>query len=165
MLLKLGRVAERPPQAASTTDEYEFRLVCRRAREMFNTWLNDGTTAGGRTHNPAYLHPEDLRRLGVAPGEVVEIASAHAAVHAVVEADEHLLPGLVSISHGFGQLDPDGDDRSLDPRAFGTSVSRLLRDDDRFDPYSGMPPMSNIPVRVRPAESEPAAAATSGGRR
>lgn len=124
-----------------------LRLVCRRSRGMFNSWLNDGSGTRGRRDNPAYLHPDDLARLGLTAGDTVEIRSAHGAVLATVERDPDLLPGLLSISHGFGALGGDGEP-DVDHRATGSSVQRLLSTEDHADTYSGMPRMSNVPVEV-----------------
>lgn len=114
---------------------------------MFNSWLNDGSGTRGRRDNPAYLHPDDLARLGLTAGDTVEIRSAHGAVLATVERDPDLLPGLLSISHGFGALGGDGEP-DVDHRATGSSVQRLLSTEDHADTYSGMPRMSNVPVEV-----------------
>ena len=125
----------------------ELRLICRRTPALFNSWLNDGLASRGRRDNPAFVHPVDLRRLGLKPGDHVEIHSAHGAIRAVVEADGALLPGLVSMSHGFGAVDSEGaavDDVEL----FGSSIQLLLSDLDNYDAYSGMPRMSNVPVRL-----------------
>lgn len=146
MMEELGRVAVRP---AAEDPPDQLRFVCRRTRSMYCTFTNDGETEPkGRTDNPAYVHPDDLERLGFAAGDVVEIRSAHGAICAVVEPDRHLRPGLLSMSHGYGKLDPSGRQVSADPRAHGASVQRLIDDETDFDPYSGMPPMSNIPVTL-----------------
>jgi hypothetical protein len=48
---------------------------------------------------------------------------------------------------GYGVL-PDRDD---DPRVVGTSPSRLLSTDQVFDPYTGQPRMTNVPIRIEAA--------------
>jgi anaerobic selenocysteine-containing dehydrogenase len=102
--------------------------------------------------NPAFVHPTDLASLGLQVGEVVEVASARAAIRAVVEPDETLRPGLVSMAHAWGDA-PDLDDQV---RTRGGATARLSDVDDAYDPYSGQPVMSNIPVALRKlAEPEP----------
>jgi anaerobic selenocysteine-containing dehydrogenase len=114
---------------------------------MFNSWLNDGSTSRGRTDNPAFLHPDELARLGLSAGDTVEIESAHGAIRATVEADHDLIPGLVSMSHGYGAIDEHGTPVA-DHRDAGVSIQRLLAVTDHADRYSGMPRMSNVPVRL-----------------
>jgi anaerobic selenocysteine-containing dehydrogenase len=126
-----------------------LRLICRRALAMNNTYVNDGVTTRGRTHNPAYLHPSDLERLGLQAGDQVEIRSDNGAINAIVDEDDRLRPGLLSITHGYGKIHPDGTPVSTDPRAHGSNIERLISDETHFDPYSGMARMSNVPVTLR----------------
>jgi hypothetical protein len=60
-------------------------------------------------------------------------------------------PGLVSMTHGFGEL-PGRDDA----RRTGANTGRLLRLDEGLQPYTGQPRMSNVPVAVRRLEAQPA---------
>jgi anaerobic selenocysteine-containing dehydrogenase len=127
----------------------DFVLICRRSREMLNTWVNDGLTTGGRTFNPVCLHPSDLRELGVEDGAVVEIESAHGSVLAVAAGDPTLRRGVVTMTHGYGEIDAFGRPLGDDPRAGGAPVNVLMANDVACDDYSGMPPLSNIAVAVR----------------
>ena len=97
-----------------------------------------------RTYNPAFLHPDDLGRLGVAAGDAVEIRSVHDAVRAVVQPDDGLRPGVVSMTHAFG-TDPDDDDRF---RILGANTGRLIPVDLDYDPVSGIPRMGALPVAI-----------------
>ncbi len=67
----------------------------------------------------------------------------------IVEPDETLRAGLVSMVHSFGGL-PGQQDKHV--RDWGTNPGRLLRVDQDMDRYTGQPRMSNVPVRVRAAE-------------
>src|SRR3546814_8179631 len=46
---------------------------------------------------------------GLVNGDWIEIASDNGTIDAMVEADETIRPGVVSMSHGFGGLPEDGD--------------------------------------------------------
>jgi anaerobic selenocysteine-containing dehydrogenase len=96
-------------------------------------------------HNPAFMHPDDLARLGVVTGDTVEIISERASIVAIVSSDDTLRPGLVSMTHAYG----DAPDRDGDIRTIGSNVGRLLSTDD-MQPYTGQPRMSNVAVAVRP---------------
>jgi hypothetical protein len=67
----------------------------------------------------------------------------------IVEPDETLRKGLVSMVASFGGL-PGNQDKHVRER--GTNAGRLLRVDQDVDRYTGQPRMSNVPVRVRAAE-------------
>ena len=92
------------------------------------------------------MHSDDLRDLGLIPGDAVEITSKRAMIPAVVEADDMLRRGLVSMMFGFG----DAPDRDGEFREIGSSTNLLLTGSDFVDRYSGQPNMSNIPISVRP---------------
>jgi anaerobic selenocysteine-containing dehydrogenase len=138
-----------PAPGADSDGEFGFRLLCRRLQQTYNS---SGRRLAGlrkRPYNPAFMHPDDLSELGLRGGDLAEIRSARAAIIAVVEPDDGLRRGLVSITHGFGGLPgQDGD-----VRRDGSNVGRLLSAVDDLQPYTWQPLMSNIPVSVRAVES------------
>jgi anaerobic selenocysteine-containing dehydrogenase len=135
--------ADETAAARSRSDggEYPFRLLCRRVQQMYNT---SKKIERGRSYNPAFMHSADLDALGLVDGDEVEIRSRRAAIPAIVAADDSLRRGMVSMSHGFG----DVPDRDHEFRTLGSSTARLVDGSDFADRYVGMPRMSNIPVRV-----------------
>lgn len=122
-----------------------FRLIVRRMHQI-NSSLHVPAIDRGRPYNPAFMHPQDLDRLGLADGDLVEITSDRASVTAVAGTDAALRTGLVSMAHCFG-AGPEHDDRA---HQIGAPANRLLSVDDVYEPYSGQPLMSNVPVSVRP---------------
>jgi len=126
----------------------EFRLIPRRIQQAYNS---SGHSLAGmrRRHNPAFMHPDDLGSLGLQAGDMVEIISARATIVALVEPDDTLRRGLVSMTHAFGGA-PETDHEL---RSIGSSTGRLLSVDRDLQPYTGQPHMSNVPVGVRPASS------------
>jgi len=122
-----------------------FLLINIRQQHMNNTTVNTGLTNRGRFHNPAFMHPEDMRRLDLSRGDVVEIATPKAAVRAIVEPDADLKAGLVAMSFGFGGA-PETDMRFRD---IGTPLSRILDASDWADPYVGMPRIGGVAITVR----------------
>jgi anaerobic selenocysteine-containing dehydrogenase len=121
-----------------------LRLICRRLTHVRNSSCNDPATNHGRGYNPAFVHPDDLDALGLVPGDVVRIASDRAAIVGIVQADDTLLRGVVSMAHAYG----DGPDRDAEFREIGSSTSRLLFDDVGVERYTGQPRMSNVPVTI-----------------
>jgi anaerobic selenocysteine-containing dehydrogenase len=143
MMVQLTAALTRAPD--DEDGAFPLRLLARRMHHVMNSPAL-ATPPRRSTHNPACFHPSDLAALGVEPGALVEIASRRAAVVAIAEADGSLRPGTVSLTHSFGDL-PGQDD---DVRRWGTSIGRLIADDVDYEPYSGQPRMSNIPIRVTP---------------
>jgi anaerobic selenocysteine-containing dehydrogenase len=163
MMRDLRELSARPSgDLASWADErYPFRLVGRRMNARYNS---GGMTAprlqAQERTNPAFMHPDDLAQLGLESGEVVEISSARATILGVVEADDTIRRGLVAMSHAWG----DVAEHDEEVRDIGGNTSRLIDVTDEWDPYSGQPVMSNIPVAVRPhAPARPAEATIGAG--
>ncbi len=57
------------------TPDFPFRLLCRRTMHMYNSSGNRPPLNRGRAWNPARMHPDDMRGLGVVGGDLVEITS------------------------------------------------------------------------------------------
>ena len=100
-----------------------------------------------RPYNPAFLHPEDLTALGLAPGDLARVRSAHGEIFAVVDAAEDVRRGVVSMSHSWGGLHED----ESTVRTGGSCTARLIDVTTDYDPISGIPMQSAIPVNIEPA--------------
>lgn len=144
MIEALAEVRAEDP-APAVDDDFPFRLVSRRSNNFMNS---SGRTVerltGKRSYNPAFLHPDDLAQLGVEPGDAVEIRSILDAVQAVVQPDDGLRPGVVSMTHAFG-TDPDAEE---EPHRLGANTGRLIPVDLDYDPVSGIPRMGALPVAI-----------------
>ncbi len=125
-------------------DDFPFRLVSRRMKHVINSLGRElpGLAAVGTT-NPAYLHPADLGRLGVADGDLVLIESPNGSITGVAAAADDVKPGVVSMSHSWGGMPADDD-----VRRGGSPTNRLVANDKGYDPITGMAVQSAIPVRI-----------------
>jgi len=132
-------------------ERYPLRLVCRRIVGALNSSGRDLPNMAGQRSNPAFLHPADLEALGLQPGDDVEIISDAGSLDAIVAADPQLRPGLVSMTHAFGDV-PGGE---TNIRQVGSNTSRLTCVEVDYDRFTGMPRMSNVPVAVRPRRLGP----------
>ncbi|MBK6288037.1 MAG: molybdopterin-dependent oxidoreductase [Gammaproteobacteria bacterium] len=125
---------------------YTHLLTSRRIRQFFNsTGHNFPRLRDKGTTNYAYMHPDDLRRLGIAPDTLIEIRSESGAIVGVARPGEDLRPGIISMAHAFGDIDSDAGN----VRAQGSSTNRLVNDETCFDPITGQARQSAIPVSVR----------------
>ena len=158
-----GRVDCCPPAFAEAIDRCErlfvdaeaasqdgtLHLIHKRDSWMHNTWLAnlERMHRGGRTTNPLGIDPTDAERLGVADGDEVSVASAHGEVTAVVEIDDTLMPGVVSMVHGWGHAaSPRMRVANAHP---GTNPNALLpTGPDSYEPLSSQAHMTGIPVTV-----------------
>ncbi|MBW2271348.1 MAG: molybdopterin-dependent oxidoreductase [Deltaproteobacteria bacterium] len=144
--LRAVRETPRPvPGSIGLRGDFTHLLISRRVKFMTNSVGQDlPRTAKELAYNPAYLHPSDLAALGFTSGDLVEIESEDGAIAAVVEPDEDLRSGVVSMAHCFGG-DPA---ERTDPRKVGSPVAALIAVDHDYDPISGQARQSAIPVRL-----------------
>jgi anaerobic selenocysteine-containing dehydrogenase len=145
MMAELRAIAEAPP---AEHDPYPFRVISRRMRDVLNSaWHENDKLMREFATNPAFMHPDDMAELGVSRGDIIELESARAAIRGVAEPAPDVRRGCISMTHAWGRS-PGEDD---DPRVAGSNTGRLTAVDQDFDPYTGIPRMSAIPVRVRRA--------------
>jgi len=131
-------------------EEYAFTLASRRLREVYNTYgFQLSEIHRRRPYNPAYMHPDDLKRVGVEAGDRVWIESEHATISAIVDSDPTIRPGVVSMAHGWGRNPGDSSDDAVD----GSSTGMLIADDRMCDSIHVQPRMSGIPVNVHPHQA------------
>ena len=138
---------------------FTHRLISRRMLEVYNS-TGDHLPGLRRRYpyNPAFLHPEDLERLGLRPGDVVRIDSDHDFIYGVAEASADVRPGVISMAHAHG----DAPEHDGAVRTIGSTTGRLVSTERDFEPISGIPRQSAIPVNVRPLTPSERAAIAPG---
>ncbi|MBI3769974.1 MAG: molybdopterin-dependent oxidoreductase [Deltaproteobacteria bacterium] len=129
-------------------------LVGRRHLRSNNSWMHNlDVLVKGRPTCTLQLHPTDALRLGLADGETARVASRVGTVDAPVELTEAIMPGVVSLPHGWGHDQPGAAMRVA--RTHAGVNSNLLADETAFDPLSGNAVLNGIPVTItRPAGRE-----------
>ena len=124
---------------------FSHLLTCRRIRNVF---CSNGTALANTRkrlpYNPAFLHPDDIRALGAASGDAIRITSDRGSIHAVVQNDDSLRPGVISLSHGWGG-EPVEPGEDWDGAA---NVNLLIAADRDYDEVTALPRMSAIPVNL-----------------
>jgi anaerobic selenocysteine-containing dehydrogenase len=125
-------------------------LISRRQPRSNNSWMhNCERLVKGKNRCTLLVHPDDAARLGLVDGSRARIRSRVGEVIAPVEVSDEIMPGVVSLPHGWGH-DRDGVRLRIARRHPGTSVNDLT-DHERVDPLSGNAALSAVPVTVRPA--------------
>lgn len=143
----LGELAEIAGEPIERDAEYPFRLVSRRLPDVHNSAGRDiAKLVRKYNYNPAFMNPIDLEKLGLVRGDVVEITSDHDTILGVVEPEAEIRRGVVSMPHCFGDLPSHENDLKI--REIGSNTGRLSSVERDFDPYTGIPRMSAIPVQV-----------------
>ena len=125
-------------------------LVGRRQLRSNNSWMHNlEPLVRGKERCTAHVHPDDAARLGLADGENARVSSRAGAISVPVEVTDAIMPGVVSIPHGWGH-DVDGIRMEVAAAHAGTN-SNLLADETLVDPLSGNAVLNGIPVELEPA--------------
>ena len=97
------------------------------------------------------MHPDDAARRQLASPQKVRISSRVGSLEIEFEVSPEMMPGVVSIPHGWGHGRP-GVALSIAQKTPGVSVNDLT-DEQAIDALSGNAALSGVPVRVERVES------------
>jgi anaerobic selenocysteine-containing dehydrogenase len=125
-------------------------LIGRRQLRSNNSWMHNlPALVKGKDRCTLLLHPDDGARLGLADGDQARVSSATGRLEAPVELTDEIMPGVVSIPHGWGHGAPGV---RMDVASAHAGVnSNLLADESLVEPLSGNAVLNGIPVEVAPA--------------
>jgi anaerobic selenocysteine-containing dehydrogenase len=127
-----------------------FVLIGRRTLRSNNSWMhNVEGLVRGKPRCTMLVHPDDAARLGLADGGTARVSSRAGAVDVPVELTRAIMPGVVSIPHGWGHDQP-GMRMTVAAAHAGVNSNRLA-DEEAFDPLSGNAVLNGIPVAIEPA--------------
>lgn len=134
---------------------FDLALIGRRQLRSNNSWMhNTVRLVKGKERCTLLIHPRDAEARGIRPGQPVEVRSRVGAVVLPAEVSDEMMPGVVSIPHGWGHHRP-GVRLRVAERHAGVSLNDLT-DDRLVDPLCGNAAFSNVRVGVRPHAPEPA---------
>lgn len=139
-----------PREAAAEVRDGELLLIGRRHLRDNNSWLhNVPGLLKGKPRCTLMVHPEDAARLGLAEGAEATVTSRVGEVTVPVSVTDEVMPGVVSLPHGYGHK-REGTRLKVAAAHAGVSLNDLT-DDRALDAVSGNAAFSGTPVRVRPA--------------
>lgn len=140
----LGRLAAEPVAPVGS----HLRLIGRRHVRSNNSWLhNSARLVKGPDRCTLMIHPDDARARNLGDGGMAEVSSRTGSVQLKVEVTDDMMPGTVSIPHGWGHSLP-GIRMAVAQAHAGVSLNDLT-DETAMDPLSGNAALSGIPVEVR----------------
>jgi anaerobic selenocysteine-containing dehydrogenase len=81
----------------------QLRLIGRRHVRSNNSWMhNYRLLVKGRERCSLMMHPQDMDERGLVDGGQVTLSSRAGALEVKVEASDNMMPGVVSLPHGYG---------------------------------------------------------------
>lgn len=148
-----GRIELAPPQIVADVPRLraglgreapEFVLIGRRHLRSNNSWMhNVAPLVGGSNRCTLQINPQDARRLGL-NGEAV-VRSAAGELTVAVEPTDAIMPGVVSLPHGWGHA---GTAQPVAAKHAGVNANALT-DETVVDVPSGNAVFNGVPVTVR----------------
>jgi anaerobic selenocysteine-containing dehydrogenase len=124
-------------------------LVGRRHKQDNNSWFHNTTRlTRGKPRHQLLMHPDDLAARGIEDGSLVRVASRVGSVRVEVVATDGMMPGVVSLPHGYGHQ-VDGTRLRNAAKVPGVSINDLT-DPELLD-LSGNAALNGVPVSVEPA--------------
>ncbi|MBS0254925.1 MAG: molybdopterin oxidoreductase family protein [Proteobacteria bacterium] len=144
-LAALARLPAEAPEPAGN----RLHLIGRRHVRTNNSWLaNSRRLTKGPDRCTLLIHPDDARARGLADGAEAQVTSKSGAVRLKAELSDSMMPGTVSIPHGWGHGLP-GVALSVAAERPGVSVNDLT-DETAIDPLSNNAGLAGVMVEVAP---------------
>lgn len=126
-------------------------LVGRRQIRNMNSWLHNlPALAKGRNRCTLLIHPDDAARLGVENRKFARVSSRVGEIEVECEVSDEMMPGVVSLPHGYGHALP-GVQLSVARDKQPGACANYLTDESSIDVLSATHGANGIPVEVRAA--------------
>ena len=149
------RLRERLERGAWNGAGPELVLIGRRQLRSNNSWMHNlNALVKGKERCTALVNPIDAERLDVADGERALLRSAAGEIELPVEVSDEVMPGVVSVPHGWGH-DAEGVRMRVAAEHAGVN-SNVLAQEERIDVPSGNAVLNGIPVELAPVGSRAA---------
>jgi len=125
----------------------ELVLIGRRHVRTNNSWMhNCHSLTKGPDRSSLLMSPIDARRLALVDGQAVRVKSRVGEVRAKVEISDTLMPGVVSLPHGFGH-EAAKDTLRIAGALPGPNINVLI-DESVVEPIIGTAVLNGVPVTV-----------------
>ncbi len=111
----------------------QLLLIGRRHIRDMNSWLHNlNNYARGKNRCTLLINPQDARRIGLSADGMARITSKVGAGEAEVTITDSIMPGVVSLPHGFGHTYKDTQQSVASSKTPGISANDLV-DDNEMD--------------------------------
>lgn len=123
-------------------------LIGRRHLRSNNSWLhNSERLVKGKPRCTLLVHPDDARARGLADGDKAKLSSAKGTIEVPIEVTDAIMPGVVSLPHGWGHH-RTGVLLGVATTRPGVSINDVT-DEHRIDELTGTAALSGVPVQLQ----------------
>jgi anaerobic selenocysteine-containing dehydrogenase len=154
-----GTVRLCPPQIATDVPRLRswlaeakpgYVLIGRRHLRSNNSWMhNIPALVSGTNTCTLHIHPDDARKLEITAGQLVRLVSKTGTIEVPVEETDRIMPGVVSLPHGWGHNAADTR-MKVAHGVPGVNVNAVT-DASIVDVLSGTAVFNGVPVEIRTA--------------
>ncbi len=131
----------------ATSPEYDLQLIGRRNPRSNNSWLhNSYRMVKGKQRCLALIHPQDAKSRNLQDGDMAVVSSRVGAIRIPVVCSDEMMPGVISIPHGWGHQLP-GTQLSVAKQHAGVNTN-ILTDDYFLDTVSGNAALNGVAVSI-----------------
>ncbi|MBL0214529.1 MAG: molybdopterin-dependent oxidoreductase [Myxococcales bacterium] len=124
-------------------------IIGRRHLRSNNSWMHNlPMLASGKFRGAAMVHPLDAARLALRDGGRARITRGERMIEVEVEITSDIMPGVVSLPHGWGHAQPGTQLRVAAERP-GANLNAIL-DDALRDPLSGNAVLGGVAIEMAP---------------
>lgn len=146
------RLEAKLDESARSKRNGELSLIGRRDLRTNNSWLHNSTRmVKGKDRCTLLMNPADAKKRKLADGAAVRIESRAGAVVAKLEVSDDMMPGVVSLPHGWGHA-LEGVELRVARAHAGVSINDVV-DELAVDPLSGTAVLNGTPVKVTAARA------------
>jgi len=126
----------------------QMLLIGRRHIRDMNSWLHNlNNYARGKNRCTLLINPQDAQRIGLAQEGMATIKSRVGEFRAEVAITDRIMPGVVSLPHGFGHNYQNTQQSVASKLTPGISANDLV-DDNEMDMPSGTSVVNGVPVEI-----------------
>lgn len=135
----------------SNVADDSLQLIGRRHLKTNNSWLHNSRrmvkgTNNGLSRCTAQIHPQDALKFSINDQQMIKVTSRVGQVTIPAEITDKIMPGVISIPHGWGHNKKGSQWQTAEQHA-GVSVNDLT-DEMLLDELSGNAVLNGVPVNI-----------------
>jgi anaerobic selenocysteine-containing dehydrogenase len=149
----IERVRTKLLETSRNGDSYDLLLIGRRHLRSNNSWMhNSERLVKGPARCTLLMHPDDAANRDILMGQRVQVRSRIGTIEIPVEISEEMMPGVISIPHGWGH-DRSGVQLGVARQHAGVSINDLT-DEQSIDALCGTAAFNGTWVSLKSVEPQ-----------
>jgi len=134
-------------EQSSSANGFDLRLIGRRDPRTNNSWLhNSYRMVKGKQRCLALINPQDAAARSLEDGDLATVSSRVGSISIPVALSEDMMPGVISIPHGWGHQ-MEGIELNVASQHAGVNTN-ILTDEKFLDSVSGNAALNGVAVSL-----------------